>query len=50
MLIIFCNFVHKKYKIMGNYTIKSGDTGYGIAKALGIDFNKLAAANPQVKN
>ena len=35
---------------MGNYTIKSGDTGYGIAKALGVDFSKLAAANPQVKN
>lgn len=35
---------------MEKYIIKSGDTGYGIAKALGIDFSKLAFANPQVKN
>lgn len=33
---------------MGTYVIKSGDTGTGIAKALGIKFTLLDAANPNV--
>ncbi|WCL80373.1 LysM peptidoglycan-binding domain-containing protein [Saprospira sp. CCB-QB6] len=30
------------------YTVVSGDTGYGIARKLGISFSKLSAANPGV--
>lgn len=30
------------------YKVKQGDTGYGIAKELGIDFKTLESANPQI--
>jgi len=35
---------------MGNYTIKSGDTGYRIAKNAGITFEELQKYNPSISD